>query len=62
MSLQDSALKSPTQLSSSPNLHNSPSSKKMDQKDWQQRSLISGTSVEKIRQAMNTFENEVGPG
>jgi hypothetical protein len=34
----------------------------MDQKDWQQRSLISGTSVEKIRQAMNTFENEVGPG
>ena len=34
----------------------------MEIKDWEKRSLMSGTSVEKIKQAINTFGNEVGPG
>lgn len=33
-----------------------------DQKEWEQRSLMSGTSLTKLKQALNTFQTDVGPG
>lgn len=31
-------------------------------KEWEHRSAMSGTSVNKLKQAMSTFQNDVGPG
>lgn len=62
--IKNNDFKNNTLSSTSPNkkFSKSPSSPKMVGKDWEQRSLMSGTSMEKLNQAFKTFENSVGPG
>jgi hypothetical protein len=43
-------------------LDKSPSTVRMDGKELDHRSKMSGTSIRKIEQAFKTFENVTGPG